>query len=152
MTNKTKTIMNPNSTAENSSSTDLLQEEDLSMEGYDKPVKKARNTLFVIAAIQLIAGIFFAFQQNGLARIISICLLVAISAIFFLLALWTKRKPYDAIVTALIIYSVLLIGDVIFDPSSIIHGIVFKIGIYVLLISALSNARDVQRWKDSLKK
>ena len=141
----------PNSVAENATSTDLLQEEDISMEGYDKPVKKARNVLFAIAAIQLVVGIFVGYQQDGLARIITIGLMVLVALIFFLLALWTKRKPFDAIITALIIYSVLLIGDAIFDPSTVIQGILFKIVVYVLLVSALRNAREVQRWKDSVK-
>jgi hypothetical protein len=143
--------MNPNSAAENSTSTDLLGEEDISMEGYDKPVKKARNILFAIAALQFLAGIFLGFQQDGLASIITLGLLTTVAVIFFLLGLWTKRKPFDAIVTALVIYSALMIGDAVFDPSTLIQGIMFKIAIYGLLISALRNARDVQRWKDSQK-
>src|SRR4051812_24683829 len=98
--------MNPN-TPENTNDTDLLEEEDLSMEGYDKPVKKARNILFIIAAVQLV-GIAFAFDQDGLARTITIGLSVALALIFCLLALWTTRKPFDAIVTGLILYSVLI--------------------------------------------
>src|SRR5215469_12328079 len=142
--------MDPNSVAENATSADLLQEEDFSMEGYDKPVKKARNVLFAIAAIQLVAGIFTGYQQDGLAGIITIGLMVLVALIFFLLALWTKKKPFEAIITALIIYTVLMIGDAIFDPTTIIQGILFKIVVYILLISALSNAREVQRWKDSI--
>src|SRR6188768_488373 len=142
--------MNPD-TAENTKDINLLEEEDLSMEGYDKPVKKARNILFAIAALQLI-GIYFAFDQYGLARIITIGLSVGIALVFFLLALWTKRKPYDAIITGLILYAVLIAVSAIVDPSTIIQGLIMKIAIFALLISALSNAKDVQRWKDSIKK
>ena len=141
--------MNPD-TAEKTADINLL-EEDLSMEGYDKPVKKARNILFAIAAIQLI-GIYFAFQQYGLARTIIIILSVGVALLFFLLALWTKEKPFDAIIIGLVLYSVLVAANAILDPSTIIQGLIMKIGIYVLLISALSNAREVQRWKDSIKK
>ena len=144
--------MNPDSTAENSASTDLLHEDDLSMEGYDKPVKKARNVLFVIAAIQLFVGILFGTQEVGLTRIFVIGILAFISLIFFLLGLWTNRKPFDAIITGLIIYSTLLIGDAILDPPSLAQGLIFKVVVYLLLFSALNNAREVQRWKDSLKK
>jgi len=142
--------MNPD-TAEKTADINLLEEEDLSMEGYDKPVKKAKNILFAIAAIQLI-GIYFAFQQFGLERTITIILSVGVALLFFLLALWTKKKPFDAIIIGLVLYSVLVAANAILDPSTIIQGLIMKIGIYVLLISALSNAREVQRWKDSIKK
>jgi multidrug efflux pump subunit AcrB len=145
-----QTKMNPD-TAEKTADINLLEEEDLSMEGYDKPVKKAKNILFAIAAIQLI-GIYFAFQQYGLARTITIILSVGVALLFFLLALWTKKKPFDAIIIGLVLYSVLVAANAILDPSTIIQGLIMKIGIYVLLISALSNAREVQRWKDSIKK
>lgn len=141
--------MNPDA-AENSSDINLL-EEDLSMEGYDKPVKKARNILFAIAALQLI-GIYFAFDQYGLARTIAIVLSVGISLAFFILALWTKRKPFDAIVTGLVLYSILIVSSAILDPATIIQGLIMKIAIIALLISAISNAKEVQRWKDSLRK
>ena len=142
--------MNPD-TAQKTADINLLEEEDLSMEGYDKPVKKARNILFAIAAIQLI-GIYFAFQQFGLARMIAIIISIGVALLFFLLALWTKKRPFDAIIAGLVLYSVLIAAAAILDPSTIIQGLILKIGIYVLFISALSNARDVQRWKDSLKK
>lgn len=143
--------MNQNTTAENSTNTDLLEDDDLSMEGYDKPVKKARNILFVLAAIQLVFGIFIALQQYGVARIISMAIYIGIAIVFFLLALWTKSKPYTAIITALSIYGVLVLADFIIDPASILRGIIIKIVVFALLISALSNAKEVQQWKDSLK-
>jgi len=77
---------------------------------------------------------------------------VGVALLFFLLALWTKKKPFDAIIIGLVLYSVLVAANAILDPSTIIQGLIMKIGIYVLLISALSNAREVQRWKDSIKK
>ena len=136
--------------AENSN-IDVLEEEDLSMEGYDKPVKQARNILFAIAAIQLV-GIYFANEQYGLERIVTCILSIGLALIFFLLGLWTKRKPYDAIITGIVVYSMLIIGNTIFEPATILQGFIFKIVIFALLITALSNAKAVQRWKDSIKK
>ena len=137
--------------ADENSIVDLLEEENLSMEGYDNPVKKARNILFAIAAIQLI-GIYFAFEQYGMERTITLALAIGLALIFFFLGLWTKRKPYDAIITGIVVYSILIIGNAIFEPATILQGLIFKIVIFVLLITALSNAKEVQRWKDSLKK
>ena len=137
--------------ADENSIVDLLEEENLSMEGYDQPVKKARNILFAIAAIQLI-GIYFASEQYGMERTITLALSIGLALIFFFLGLWTKRKPYDAIITGIIVYSILIIGNAMLEPATILQGLIFKIVIFVLLITALSNAKEVQRWKDSLKK
>jgi hypothetical protein len=143
--------MNQDTTAENSTRTDLLEDDDLSMEGHDKPVKKARNVLFVLAGIQLVFGIIIAMQQYGIARIISMAIYIGVATVFFLLGLWTRHKPYTAIITALCIYGSLVLIDLIIDPVNILRGILIKIAVFALLISALSNAKEVQQWKDSLK-
>lgn len=140
--------MNP---ANENSNAQLLEEENLSTEGYDKPVKQARNVLFAIAALQLI-DIYLAREQYGVEKIITFILSIGLALIFFLLGLWTKRKPYDSIVTGIVVYSMLIIGNAIFEPATILQGLIFKILIFALLITALSNAKAVQRLKHSLKK
>ncbi|SFQ51077.1 hypothetical protein [Parafilimonas terrae] len=85
--------MNQNTTAENSTNTDLLQENDPSNGGYDKPVKKTRNILFVLAAVQLLLGTLMAMQQYGVARIVSMAIYIGVATVFFLLALLIKNKP-----------------------------------------------------------
>jgi hypothetical protein len=142
-------FMNPGNPKENQD--DLLQDEDLSMEGYDKPVKTGRIILFIIALGQA-AGIFLAPKEPGIVRTTVIASSIFVALIFIALAFWTSRKPFDAIITGLIVYSALIILNAVLDPATIINGIILKVVIYVLLISALSNAREVQRWKDSLHK
>jgi len=70
----------------------------------------------------------------------------------FLPWIMDEKKPYDAIITGIIVYSILIIGNAILEPLTILQGLIFKIVIFALLITALSNAKEVQRWKDSLKK
>jgi hypothetical protein len=84
--------MNQNTTAENSTATDLLEEDNPSIEGYNKPVKKTRNILFVLAALLLLLGILMAMQQNGVARIVSMAIYIGVAFVFFLLALLIKTK------------------------------------------------------------
>jgi len=143
-----KAKMNP---VDENSNVDLLEEESLSMEGYDKPVRKARNILFAIAAIQLI-DIYLALEQYGMARTITFILSIGLALIFFLLGLWTKRKPYDAIITGIVVYSILIVGNAVFEPATILQGLILNIVIFALLVTALSNAKEAQSWKDSLKK
>ena len=119
-----------------------------SMEGYDKPVRNARILLFVIAGLQLVA-IFFMPELPELQKWITIGIYVIFSAIFAALALWTKKKPYTAIITALCVYSGLILLAAAFNPVSIIQGWLLKIVVYGLLIVALKNAKEVQEWLDA---
>ena len=119
-----------------------------SMEGYDKPIRKARILLFVIAALQLIA----LFTVTGLPEPenwITMGIYVFFAGVFAVLALWTKKKPFTAIVTALTIYSALILLSAILEPSSIIRGIVLKIIAIVLMVGALKNAKEVQNWMEN---
>ncbi|AXY76387.1 hypothetical protein D3H65_21360 [Paraflavitalea soli] len=121
---------------------------DDSMEGYDKPIRKARILLFVIAALQLVA-LFTVTNLPEPENWITIGIYVFFAAVFAVLALWTKKKPFTAIVTALTIYSALILLSAILEPSSIIRGIVLKVIAIVLMVGALKNAREVQTWMEN---
>jgi energy-coupling factor transporter transmembrane protein EcfT len=128
---------------------DLLSDVyDDSMEGYDKPIKRARTWLFVIAGLQLVA-IVTAINLPEPENWITMGLFVVVATVFAILAFWTKKKPYTALVTALSVYATLLVLSAIFDPSSIIRGIVIKILVITMLITALKNAKEVQQWMEA---
>lgn len=134
----------PNATQEN-----LLDDVyDNSMEGYDKPIRKARILLFVIAALQLVAIVTVTDLPEP-ELWITAGIYVFFAAVFATLALWTKKKPYTAIVTALVVYSAIILLSAILEPSSIIKGIILKIIAFVLMIGALKNAKEVQSWLDA---
>lgn len=134
----------------------IFNEADFSMEGYDKHVKNARNAIFVVAATQLVFGTFVVLAGNKsedtITTLISLGIVVLISLIFFALGLWTTKKPYTAILCALIFYAALLLADAIYEPTSLVKGIIVKIFIIVYLVRGLGNARDAQRWKEALGK
>ena len=128
---------------------DLLSDVyDDSMEGYDKPVKRARILLFIIAGLQLLAT-FTAIGLPEPENWITIGIYVFFAIVFGVLAFWTKKRPYTAIVTALSIYTALQLLSAILEPSSILKGILIKIVVFVLLITALKNGREVQQWLDA---
>lgn len=118
---------------------------DDSMEGYDKPVRKARNILFIIGGLQLI-GLFTISNLPEPEMWVSAGIIIFVALLFVGLGFWTKRKPYTAILTGLIVYGSLVLLSAIFEPTSIVRGIVLKIVAIVLLVSALKNAKDVQDW------
>lgn len=124
---------------------------DNSMEGYDKPVKRVRIMLFIIAGLQLI-GIASSTNLPEPENWITMGIYVFLGIVFSMLALWTKRKPYTAIITAMVVYIGLNVLSAVLDSATIIQGILVKIVIVSLLIAGLKNAKDVQEWLDSKDK
>lgn len=143
-------LQQPEKRPESAPQEDLLEDmyDYNSMEGYDKPVRNARILLFVIAALQVIP-IFMMPELPDLEKWITIGIYLLFAGIFAALAFWTKRKPYTAIITALSIYTGIIVLAAVFEPASIFQGWLIKIIVYVLLIVALRNAKDVQEWLDS---
>lgn len=124
----------------------IFNEEEFLNTGYDRPVRQARNTLFVVAGIQFIFGLITIYPIEDVAvKWTTFGIAVFISAIFVGLALWTKKKPYTAILSGLIIYCLLILIDVFYQPSSIIKGLIMKIIIIVYLVKGLSNAKETQQ-------
>jgi hypothetical protein len=129
----------------------IFQESDFSMEGYDKPVRRARITLFVIAGLILITLYQVLPFNDDPARMITAGLIVLLAAIYVTLGFWTRKKPYTALIVALCIFGGSILLDAIFEPVSILNGIIIKIAIVLVLISGLSNARDCQRMMAAAK-
>jgi heme A synthase len=144
----------PNNSSETQES--IFDELELAKQGYDKHVRNARNAIFVVAGVQLVFGIITVLMsrenEDSLALIISLCIIVLIALVFLALGFWTKKKPYSAILIALIFYGILLLTDAIYEPTTIFKGILMKIFIIVYLVRGLNEARDAQRLREALGK
>jgi|GEM_PF-601441 len=129
----------------------IFNDEDFISQGYDKHLKQARNAIFVVAAIQFVVGIFIGYQGNKEERLFTIGLMTVISIIFLTLGIWANKKPYTAILSALILFGSLLALDAIFDPMSLLKGVIFKAIIIFYLFRGLKNAKEAQQMKELLK-
>jgi hypothetical protein len=63
---------------------------------------------------------------------------------FIALGFWTKKKPYYAIIGALILYGLSIGINACLDISTLFKGIILKIIIISLLIKGLSDAKAAQ--------
>jgi len=129
----------------------IFEETDFSMEGYDKHIRNARNMLFVIAGLQLLPLLFLGPLPRG-AKLLVAAIYIFVSAIFFVLALWTKQKPYTALMTAFVVYLALVAINAFLDYRTLYQGVLVKIIIVIIFIIGLRNARDAQRMKDTFGK
>lgn len=130
----------------------IFDEAELLGDGYDKHVRRARNTIFVVAAVQFIFGLVLGFSGPEESKWISIGIMTIVAGIFAALGFWANKKPYHAILIALIFFCGLILLDAIYDPASIVRGIILKVFIVVYLIMGLNNARETLRLKRALGK
>ncbi|HEY5408336.1 MAG TPA: hypothetical protein VIJ92_14675 [Ginsengibacter sp.] len=130
----------------------IFTDDELSLEGYDKNIRQARNILFFLAALQMLLGIYLLFTSQGNSGWVSFAITTVVAVIFLLLGFWTKVKPYTAIISGLIIYILLWIGDAIYDPTYIYKGILIKVFIIIYLIKGLKDAKEAQAMKSMLGK
>ena len=139
----------PEISTENNKET-IFNEQEFSMEGYDKHIRQARNALFIAAAILLLNAIILFSNYPVDLEIMWLDYLIWVVYIggFIALALWTKKKPYFAIIGGLILMGVFILVNAIIDASTIIGGLIFKIAVIVFLIKGLGDAKEAQQIKE----
>jgi hypothetical protein len=132
--------------------TSIFSGNEFSTSGYDKHIRQARNAIFGAAALLLLnLIIMMATIPEGYAYLwldISVWGLFIVG--FVLLGLWTRKKPYTAIVSALILYCIFIILNAFIDVTTIFKGLLVKIIIIVLLVKGINDAREAQRMKEDI--
>ena len=113
-----------------------------------KQMKSARGGLLAVAIIQIVGGLLLYFVLSSMADeprsmidkdMVNILPVITgvIAAIYFGLWAWAKSSPFPAALTGLILYATLWFGEVLYDPSAILNGILIKIIIIVVLVKAV---------------
>jgi len=140
--NQNENALNQNTGTENEIADYYDGLKQLELQGYEAGVRKARNALFVTAVLTFI-GELISIELTGLTFtpvLVGIALVEA--AIFVGLALWTKKKPYTAIIIGLAVFIGLWILAIVGSGfRGAIGGIIVRIIIISYLISALKPAR-----------
>jgi len=131
----------------------------IELEGYELGVRKARNALFWSAAIILVWQVI-AVAIAGVDFSMEVFLIIAPFVIgFVLLGIWTKYKPYTAIVIGIILFfaywAMLVYLNVSYGGiailKAIISGWLIKLIILVNLFRPLKDAKELQKAKDEKK-
>lgn len=130
----------------------IFTEEEFSMRGYDKHIRQARNAIFIAAGVLLLNVIILTATVPSSYEYLWLDLVIwgAFILGFVVLGIWTKKKPYYAIVGALILYAAFIILNALIDVTTISKGIILKIIIIVLLVKGINDAREAQRMQDQI--
>jgi hypothetical protein len=130
----------------------IFPEEEFSMEGYDKHIRNARIILYVLAGLTFLSIYSLVpFDENPIKIFIAIFIAV-FGGIFIALALWSKKKPYNAILTALILFVSMEVLAAVAQPSSLWQGWLLKVAVIVLLALGLRNAKESQDMMETFGK
>ena len=130
----------------------IFDDQEFSMEGYDKHIRQARNVLFVAAGLLVLNAIYLFSNYPFDIEVMWLDYLIWTVYIggFIALGFWTKKKPYYAIIGGLILLGIFIVVNAIIEPSSIFGGILVKIAVVVFLIKGLGDAKEAQQMKEQL--
>ena len=142
----------PSSAASEKNDESIFSGEDFSLQTYDKRIRQARNAIFIAAGVlgfNLIILIFTVPEGYDYLWIdLSIWGVFILG--FIALGFWTKKKPYYAIIGALILYGLFIALNAFLDVKTLFKGIILKVIIISLLIKGLKDARDAQEMKEHI--
>jgi len=115
----------------------------------EQQILSGRDWLFATALVQFLTALYPLFRwltnitlrADDPARVTTdmrvALVMLATTAILFLLWLWAKYAPFRAAITALAFYALLQAGLAIYDPNHVLDGIVSKVVVLLGLIMAV---------------
>lgn len=130
----------------------IFTDQDWSMQGYDKHIKNARNMLFVVAALQFLPLFTMSANITDEAKYFIIGFQVFFAAVFVGLGIWTKYKPFAALLTAMLFFIGIWVLGAILDPATIFQGIIVRVIVIVLLILGIRNAKEAEELRKTYGK
>ena len=129
----------------------IFNEDDYSMEGYDKHVRNARVMLYVLTGLILLS-LFSLTPIDNSRKYIAAAVVLVFAAIFAALGYWSKKKPFMAILTALILFVSLMTISAIMQPSTLLRTWYVKIAVILFLILGLRNAKEIRDRREAFGK
>ena len=109
----------------------------------EEKIKTCKTIIYILAGIVFISGLVFGFAQDDFVlMIVNLC----ISLLYLILAAWSEKSPFGAILTAFIIYITLMFINFFIDPASLFRGLLFKIlfiGAFVKGVRSAKEAKDI---------
>lgn len=129
----------------------IFTEADFDTRKYDRHIRNARTSIFVIAGVYTLGIIIGYASSNAEFDWFAFSIDAIVVALFIALGFWTKYKPYTAIISALVLYILVIALSAIDNPVNIVKGIILKIAIIVYLITGIRNAKEAQHWKEIAK-
>ncbi len=102
-----------------------------------RETRAASKWLVAVAFLTGAAGFVEAIPLEGDAHIETVSGTIVATVLFLALALWARRSPVAASVSALVLLGFLWLVDAVLDPTTIYHGIILKVVLVIVLSRAI---------------
>jgi hypothetical protein len=103
-------------------------------------IKKIDNARYVLLSISILALVMTFFTIKEESKILPLGF-IAVSLLYFGVWVWSKQKPYYALICGLVVYVLFLIISGILDSSSIAKGGFGKLYILISLIYGFNSVK-----------
>jgi hypothetical protein len=110
-----------------------------------KQIGTARTLLLIVAIATLVSAMLLLPGLPNPATLENILLTGMISVIYFILAIWSRNKPYTAILLGLLLLLLTIVIDILWNPFGPFSRWQTKILSLLLLLLAIGDSRDAQR-------
>ncbi|HLZ89874.1 MAG TPA: hypothetical protein VKQ52_21620 [Puia sp.] len=110
-----------------------------------KQIKTAQILLFIVAAVTLISAILLlpdAFEREKAGGPL---LALALAAVYLALGIYAKKKPYTALRAGLGVILLIILVNLIINPSGIFGHWASRVLSILLLCLGLADGRDAER-------
>lgn len=120
----------------------------IEMEGYEIGVKRARNTLFVVAGL-LLVGELISLGRSGISfsdvPFLAWAIIFVEIGAFIALGIFSKQKPYLCILLGIILFIGLWILNIVVNGAmGAIGGIIIRGAVLYHLITNLKDAKKLE--------
>ena len=110
-----------------------------------KQIATARILLLIVAIATLVSAMLLLPELPRHNILTNILLTSTVSAIYFMLAVWTRKKPYTAIRVGLLLLLVTILLDVFWNPFGPFSRWQSKTLTLFLLLLGIGDSRDAQK-------
>src|SRR5690606_16779456 len=117
-------------------------------DAHDK-IKSAKTVIYVLAGLFFVFGLIAGF---GMDDFLTMIINIVMSLVYLILAAWSSRNPFGAILTAFIIYITVQLINFIVEPTTLFQGIIIKAIVVVALIKGIRSAQEARRYMSELEK
>ena len=130
----------------------IFSDEQFSSPCENKQIRHARNAMYFAAGALLVNIILQFAIADTLDEFIWLDFVIwgAFIGGFVALALWTNKKPYTAIILAIVLFVAFIVLNAVIDIQTIFRGIIMKVIIIIYLVKAINDAKEMQRYKEMI--
>lgn len=123
----------------------------MDLEEMGTQVESARKSMFYIAGAIGIFTLIQYFTATAPEDMPGVLITNGILIISYIaLGLWAKNKPLTALISGLSLYVIIILLNAIFEPMSLLSGIIVKLIIIGYLIKGIKSTLEAERIKKEL--